>query len=491
MESIKAIKAANLDYKRISNSANEASNNTFLDENNILKTAWGDENGEVEFVPMDNGTYLIEQDGIGMGFTDEEGYKTAVGDNNSEEPEILELDDEIKKTNDSYDDKTTNEKNTYTEETEKDIIKDTVEEIDKMVKNVENKHDYENNKIENIEEQKNANDLKKDLNSPILQTGNSSFNNDIKQILEERKNNRNIENEEIKQEKTAIGDLKKEYYDGINNNYNIDNISKSAVEATKKIVDNVINENKEKIDKIAAIQKETIPSKLSDNEFEVKKTRYADTTVWYTVIPKDKKPMLGIANDNYDMMTSEAPTEIAKRKNAKIAINFGLTGDPAGMIYADGKLVSDTGNPYDETLYMDQNGILNSVRNSEYSTQDIINMNPVWASKGFYSIARDGQYVDENTIDPSLSIEKHPRTFIGQDYDGNYIIGVCDGRGENEAGMTLREVYDFVNTEVTDNLRFLFNGDGGGSSAFIYEGEKLNPNTDGNERERPDLIYWN
>ena len=93
MESIKAIKAANLDYKRISNSANEASNNTFLDENNILKTAWGDENGEVEFVPMDNGTYLIEQDGIGMGFTDEEGYKTAVGDNNSEEPEILELDD--------------------------------------------------------------------------------------------------------------------------------------------------------------------------------------------------------------------------------------------------------------------------------------------------------------------------------------------------------------------------------------------------------------
>ena len=161
------------------------------------------------------------------------------------------------------------------------------------------------------------------------------------------------------------------------------------------------------------------------------------------------------------------------------------------MIYADGKLVSDTGNPYDETLYMDQNGTLNSVKNSEYSTQDIINMNPVWASKGFYTIARDGQYVDENTIDPSLSIDKHPRTFIGQDYEGNYIIGVCDGRGENEAGMTLREVYDFVNTEVTDNLRFLFNGDGGGSSAIIYDGKKLNSNTDGSERERPDLIYWN
>ncbi len=117
-------------------------------------------------------------------------------------------------------------------------------------------------------------------------------------------------------------------------------------------------------------------------------------------------------------------------------------------------------------------------------------MNPVWVSKRFYAIARDGEYVDENTIDHSLSTAKHPRIFISQDYDRNYIVGVCDGRGENEAGMTLREVYYFVNTEVTDNLRFLFNGDGGGSSAFIYDGEKLNSNTDGSERERPDLIYW-
>ena len=229
---------------------------------------------------------------------------------------------------------------------------------------------------------------------------------------------------------------------------------------------------------------------LDVGEITFKSTRYAGTTVWYAVIPKDKMPKLGIANDNYDYLSNEAPSSIARRKNAKLAINFGLTGDPAGMIYADGRLVSDTGNRCDETLYMDQNGMLNSVRNDQYTTQDIIDMNPVWASKGFYTIARDGQYVDENTIDPSLSVDKHPRTFIGQDYEGNYIVGVCDGRGENEAGLTLREVYDFVTTEVTDDLRFLFNGDGGGSSAFIYDGEKLNSDTDGSERERPDLIYW-
>ncbi len=224
---------------------------------------------------------------------------------------------------------------------------------------------------------------------------------------------------------------------------------------------------------------------------DFQKTRYNGTTVWYSVIPKDKKPQLAIANDNYDYLTTEPTSDIAKRKNAKLAINFGLTGEPAGMIYTDGTLVTDANNHCDETLYMTQDGRLDSVRNDEYSTQDIIDMNPVWASKGFYTIARDGEYVDENTIDPNLSVDKHPRTFIGQDYDGNYIVGVCDGRGEDEAGLTLREVYDFVNTEVTDDLRFLFNGDGGGSSAFVYEGEKLNSDTDGSERPRPDAIYWN
>ena len=56
--------------------------------------------------------------------------------------------------------------------------------------------------------------------------------------------------------------------------------------------------------------------------------------------------------------------------------------------------------------------------------------------------------------------------------------------------MTLRQVYDFVTTNVTNDLRFLYNADGGGSSAFVYNGEKLNPNTDKSERVRPDLIYW-
>ena len=225
----------------------------------------------------------------------------------------------------------------------------------------------------------------------------------------------------------------------------------------------------------------------ANGTIEYKTTRFANTTVWYSVIPKENMPNLAVAHDNYDKVTNEAPTAMAQRKNAQLGINFCITGDGMGMLYTDGKLVKKNDTNSGETLYMTQDGQLNSVPNNKYSTNDILALNPVWASKGFYAIARDGQYVNWNT---DLAKARHPRTFIGQDYDGNYIVGVCTGRQTNEAGMTLKDVYDFVTTEVTDNLRFLYNADGGGSSAFVYNGEKLNPNTDKSERARPDLIYW-
>ena len=216
--------------------------------------------------------------------------------------------------------------------------------------------------------------------------------------------------------------------------------------------------------------------------------RFADTTVWWSVIPKDKMPQLAMAHDNYDKAGSERPTDMARRKNATLGINFALTGSGAGMIYANGKLVRGNDGNGGEVLFMTQDGKLESVSNKKYSERQVINnFNPVWATTGFYAIARDGHYVDWNT---DLAKARHPRTFIGQDNSGNYIVGVCTGRRDGEKGMTLRQVYDFVTTNVTSDLRFLYNADGGGSSAFVYKGEKLNPNTDKSERLRPDLIYW-
>ena len=227
---------------------------------------------------------------------------------------------------------------------------------------------------------------------------------------------------------------------------------------------------------------------VSGGDIEYHQTRFADTTVWYAVIPKDRMPQMAVAHDNYDKLGSEAPSKMAQRHNAVLGINSCLTGKASGMLYANGKILRGNDGNTCEVLYMAQDGTLNSVSNSKYTPQQVVNkFNPVWATTGFYAIARNGKYVDWNT---DLAKARHPRTFIGQDNSGNYIVGVCTGRRDGEKGMTLKQVYDFVTTNVTSDLRFLYNADGGGSSAFVYKGQKLNPNTDKNERARPDLIYW-
>jgi len=215
------------------------------------------------------------------------------------------------------------------------------------------------------------------------------------------------------------------------------------------------------------------------------------TTIWYAVIPKDHMPLLAVGKDNYNKMTSEAPSAIAQRKGAVLGVNCCITGTGSGILYTDGHLVSNNWTSGEgQTLYMTQDGKLEVVTNNRTSVKGILSQNPVWATQGFYTIIRDGKFDQWNT---DIAKSKHPRTFIGQDYDGNYIVGVCTGRQKGEAGMNFQEIYDFVTTQVSNNVRILYNADGGGSSAFVYNGQKLNPNTDNGgktERARPDLIYW-
>ena len=431
MSEIQKINLNDIDFKwdKVSTTAaGAASGKGFLNESNIIKDAWAD---ELEMEKVDD-AYLLSQDGTPMGFIDS---KTAEDYMNSE--------------------------------------KAAHKQSNKAV-------DNGNNNIE-----------KKPLTDALKEKGVLSDPAEKKaEIAETINNNLKVDETNSNQIENTKNNLNKSLIDALREKGLLLDPNKEKVDITENLMKNLkIDDNESKISPVVDDSTINIPS---IENVDVKTTRYADSTVWYAVIPKELKPKLAIANDNYDELTVEAPSEIAKRKNAKIAINFGLTGDPAGLMYADGKFIGSV-NDCDQTLYMDQDGTLNCIRNEEEAdlAQKIKDINPVWASKGFYAIAEDGNYVDENYIDPSLSRNKEPRTFIGQDYDGNYIIGVCDGRSENEAGMTLKEVYDFVNTEVTDNLRFLFNGDGGGSSAIMYDGQKLNPDIDGSERERPDLIYWN
>ena len=74
-----------------------------------------------------------------------------------------------------------------------------------------------------------------------------------------------------------------------------------------------------------------------------------------------------------------------------------------------------------------------------------------------------------------------------------FIKIIENDEGKYENGMTLKEVGDFVQNYATDDngnkirVRFLMNGDGGGSSAFVADGEKKN--VSGEDRATTDIIY--
>ena len=287
------------------------------------------------------------------------------------------------------------------------------------------------------------------------------------------------------------------------------------------------------------------------------------TTVYWAIIPKKYEPELSVAKgyslENNDLEKVELPSSNAIRNNATLAINLGLWH---GVIVNDGKFNGFYANKnieYGDTLYMTRDGILNSISNSrdngnindENMKNNIMNLSPALAVSGFFTIAKNNEIIPINEINYTSTVleslkQRHPRTFVGQDMDGNYFVGVCEGRidekelsllveevdrimneankngmepvyplnnYELQAGFYLEEIYDFVENYITKDrgIRIIYNGDGGGSSAFIYKGKKINNIIDkktvtvderkvilldelGNrvfvERKTPNILYW-
>lgn len=94
-----------------------------------------------------------------------------------------------------------------------------------------------------------------------------------------------------------------------------------------------------------------------------------------------------------------------------------------------------------------------------------------WAVKGKTVL------LDEGTIESSFpdATERAPRTFIAQDYDGYYYIGVTGYQTNTtgRTGPTYQELADFVYSLAT-NMKFAYALDGGGSSALLDGTDRLN-----------------
>lgn len=203
------------------------------------------------------------------------------------------------------------------------------------------------------------------------------------------------------------------------------------------------------------------------------------TKIYYAIIPKQFKPNLYIANGTVG--TSETAERNSLRNKTTLSINAGFL---TGIVVANGVLRQEQlaeGDSRFDDIYMTSDGTLNSV-NSFTSTEDIMALNPVWATEAWKPIVKDGVDLSDN-----FSLNFQPRTFIGQDSEGNYIVGVCGGRDYNEYGLCYKDIKNFCDS-VNFNPYFLFNLDGGGSSAMTFQGQRVNRLVNWENRAVPSFI---
>jgi exopolysaccharide biosynthesis protein len=231
-------------------------------------------------------------------------------------------------------------------------------------------------------------------------------------------------------------------------------------------------------------------------DISINETRYVnsvnetDTYIHYAIIPNTYKPMMAMSDPNNPNVGKRA-NEIDYIYKPTLMVNMSPWDTSNHNTY--GPLIIDheikvennlgSGTGWNRPLVgIDDNGRMHNINGSTPASE----VNMKYASRAWTTIYNDGD------VNPDIStMTSHdPRTFVGQDYDGNYIVGVCGGRQAEDTGMTMPDILDFVTNTLSFNARLLWNYDGGGSSNFLYHGIRQNRLVEREDRACPTWLYW-
>lgn len=197
------------------------------------------------------------------------------------------------------------------------------------------------------------------------------------------------------------------------------------------------------------------------------------------------------ANNAYGKNITQTTSEMALANNAILAINGDYYGfRDTGLIIRNGILYRDEARSAPDNISLllgldggftlvDENNINGAQLVSE-GIQQSFSFGPV--------LVKDG--VIQSCTTSFVSSKVNPRTALGMIAPLHYLIVVVDGRTDDSAGMTLKQVAQvFVDRGAT----IAYNLDGGGSSTLWFNGQVINNPTDGrsdSERKVSDIIYF-
>ena len=201
------------------------------------------------------------------------------------------------------------------------------------------------------------------------------------------------------------------------------------------------------------------------------------------------------AGEAYSKHNVEAPSDIAARHNAALAINGDYYNykDDFGLIIRNGTLYREAGSTRDHLLvYAD--GRMEGLYAADYvrgEGQKHIDAGVVQSFAFGPILVDNGQAValPEKYIVSTSSDIREPRTGIGMVEPNHYVVVVADGRRNDwsEKGMTLQELQQVF---VEQGCQIAYNLDGGGSTSLVFNGERLNRSSGSRERDVSDIVYF-
>ena len=225
-------------------------------------------------------------------------------------------------------------------------------------------------------------------------------------------------------------------------------------------------------------------------------TKYYITEIPYEDEDENRNTLsLGIPYDDTDLDKGESTVDFAISKCASVCINGGIGSStnvkkPHGILIQNGVVLKDeTYSTIEgcEVLGIKADGSFETFDAATATADEVLNAGCVNALVGWASIIVDGISVPYT---PPNGVETHPRQVIARKTNGDYVIFTCDGRVENNVGMTISDVQRIL--QAYGNIDFAYNLDGGGSTSTVVNLQKINENIDDHYADRDvyDFLYF-
>lgn len=232
-----------------------------------------------------------------------------------------------------------------------------------------------------------------------------------------------------------------------------------------------------------------------DGNIDITLTAYRrhDTDIYVAdvILSSPEYLKTAFAKDSYGWNVIEKTSTIAKRKNAVLAINGDFYGTQRDcFVMRNGKVYRSRAEADREALVIYSDGMFNIIREEEYDIDELKDTGAVQILSFGPALLIGGEIQVKPKDEVGKAQASNPRTAIGIIDELHYVFLVSDGRTDENKGLSLYQLADFMKGLGVD---IAYNLDGGGSSTMYFNGKVVNkPTSTGKsvyERSVSDIVY--